>query len=345
MKPGIYSLFLAIALTGLSCKHAPRTQPDIPVPVTVIHPVNGQLAMPLSSSGIISSSDELDLSFKTGGIVEKIYAEPGEYIHKGQLLAALNTTELVSQLQQNQLNIEKLTRDDGRLRELSKDSVATLEDLQNNTTNLSVANAVKTTTAYNLQQSKLYAPADGIILKKSVHPGEFKSPGEAVYTIGNNLQNLHWVFRANLSDQDRIRLHMGQRPTLTLDALPADTFQGKVVRLDNVPDPVTGIYNCYIAFEPGTRSVVYGMSGRLSIPDPAAPAGTILPVNALLALANNTGRIIIVGTDSLPSSLTVHIVRVSDDRALLRESLPSSTMVVTDGRNDVNLGKKVRIIR
>lgn len=93
----------------------------------------------LKASGLVASLEETRLSFKTGGIIEKIYVKEGQSVRKGQLLATLNLTEINAQVQQASESVQKYDRDLKRVTSLYRDSVATLEQVQNLTTALSVA--------------------------------------------------------------------------------------------------------------------------------------------------------------------------------------------------------------
>src|ERR1700759_2131607 len=129
-----YLLILSTAVTIASC--TARTEPlrkkesaAIPVKVLPVKQYNGLEKIPVS--GQFTTDDEVMMSFKTTGIISKIFVKEGDVIKKGQLLATLNLTEIDASLQQSQLAFEKATRDLQRLNNLYNDSVATLEQVQN----------------------------------------------------------------------------------------------------------------------------------------------------------------------------------------------------------------------
>ncbi len=66
---------------------------------------------PIYVSGTVASSDEAKLSFKIGGIVQRILVEEGQSVRKGQLLASLDQTEISAQVNQAQYATEKAERD------------------------------------------------------------------------------------------------------------------------------------------------------------------------------------------------------------------------------------------
>jgi len=76
-----------------------------------------------------------------------------------------------------------------------------------------------------LKNTKLYAPADGIISKKWLLPGDVVQPGQSVMTmtISENL----WVV-AYLEETKISNIHPGQKVNFTIDAFPGVRFSGKV---------------------------------------------------------------------------------------------------------------------
>ncbi len=135
----------------------------------------------INTSGLVTSLQEARLSFKTGGIIEKIYVKEGQNVRRGQLLATLNLTEINAQVQQATESVNKSERDLKRVTNLYRDSVATLEQVQNLTTALSVAKQSLEIAAYNQGYSKIYASANGVIVKKLMNEGALAGPGTPVF--------------------------------------------------------------------------------------------------------------------------------------------------------------------
>ena len=137
----------------------------IPVKLT---PINQDTALNLiNASGLLSTEDEARLSFKISGIIEKVFVKEGDHVKKGQLLATLKSSEIAAQVQQVELTVES-QRDYQRADNLYKDSVATLEQLQNAKTGVDIARQNLQQVAFNQQYSRIYAPADGFIVKTAM---------------------------------------------------------------------------------------------------------------------------------------------------------------------------------
>ncbi|MCX6255595.1 MAG: HlyD family secretion protein [Bacteroidia bacterium] len=76
-----------------------------------------------------------------------------------------------------------------------------------------------------LKNTRLYAPADGILAKRWLLPGDVVQPGQSVFTLTMS-KNL-WVV-AFLEETKISNVHTGQSVKFTIDAIPGVKFNGKV---------------------------------------------------------------------------------------------------------------------
>jgi len=79
------------------------------------------------AAGLVTTEQEANLSFKIGGVIDRIYVREGQTVSQGELLASLKVTEINTQLDQANLALDKAQRDYSRAGNLYKDSVGTLE--------------------------------------------------------------------------------------------------------------------------------------------------------------------------------------------------------------------------
>lgn len=340
----IYTGIIAISIFSSCGNKQERTIDQTPI-VETITPVQSKIKTIIASSGTISNSEEIVLSFKTGGMVESVNAEEGQYVRKGQILARLNTTELDVQLEQSKLNVEKLKRDEYRLSQLVKDTVATLEQLQNVQTALSSGQQQLRSLEFNRQQASLSAPESGFVLKRQVNPGEFKTPGAAVFIIGSNSNSKvgKWTFKISVSDKDRVKLTtVGQQTVITLDVMPDREFEGTIIKLSSVPDAKTGTYDCYVSFDPQGENVVYGLSGKLNISHESEQSFTEIPLETLVGADGNTAVIYMLNNDNIVEKQTVSIRSINKQSVSLNEYLPADLRIITSGKNKVKVGEKAK---
>src|SRR5690554_8160315 len=173
--------FLALA----SCKSEKDVglivEEEIPVYITSI--TKSKADVVVEATGMFTTDDETLLSFKNGGIIERIYVKEGDFVKKGQMLASLNRTEINAKAEQLKAALAKAERDYQRAEQLYKDSVATLEQFQNAKTGLDVIEQDWNTLQFNLRYSQIYANTDGYILLKLSQEGQIVGPGMPIFQM------------------------------------------------------------------------------------------------------------------------------------------------------------------
>ncbi|MEM6378983.1 MAG: biotin/lipoyl-binding protein, partial [Bacteroidota bacterium] len=136
---------LGIAFQSCSPSNAAENTTVPPRQVNVIKIQSQEFQEKITASGRLSAKEEINLSFKTGGIIQKTLVEEGQKVRKGQLLAVLQLDEIQAQVQMANLSESKAKidlenaalalqlaeRDYRNVQGLFKDSVATLEQLEN----------------------------------------------------------------------------------------------------------------------------------------------------------------------------------------------------------------------
>src|SRR5882762_2895443 len=146
------------------------------IPVKVVSVTSEPVIDSIRATGLITTENEAKLSFKIGGVIDRIYVNEGQLVTPGELLASLKTTEINIQLDQANLALDKAQRDYSRASNLFKDSVGTLEQLQNAKTTLDIAKQAADAIAFNHQYAVIKAGADGFVAGKIANEGEVIAP-------------------------------------------------------------------------------------------------------------------------------------------------------------------------
>ena len=242
----LLGIVIAIAslLTSCTQKHKeqnPMGEPDvIPVKTSAV----SVLTAPdhIDATGLVSTEDEARYSFKIGGVISRIFVDEGQFFKNGQLLATLNATEISAGLEQSSLSMEKARRDYGRAVNLYRDSVYTLEQLQNTKTALDIAVKAREATAFNEQYSKIYAASDGFVTQKMASEGEVVNGGMPVLLINSTRQHNSYVLKVGVTDREWAVIKPGQPATVTLDGYGSQKFDGVVFRKSQAADTQLGSF-------------------------------------------------------------------------------------------------------
>lgn len=298
---------------------------------------------PIKASGLVSSMHEARLSFKTGGIIEKIYVKEGQAVKKGQLLAALNLTEINAQVQQAQENVGKIERDLKRVSNLYRDSVATLEQVQNLNTALSVAKQSLQIAQYNQGYSKIYAPENGVIVKKIMNEGELVGAGSPLFFF--NATNLNdWVVKVGVADKDWARLTIGDEAQVTLDAFPDTYFKANVSTLAQGADQASGLYQVELKLNTQGKKMATGLFAKTDIRPSKIQTLPSVPIDAIIE-GNGDNAFVYTIQAGKAHKVNVTLAYINNQRAFVKTGLSGITQVVTDGSAYLIDGTKVKVVQ
>lgn len=338
--------FLILSLL-MSCGKKKETKKalieDDIVAVKLVEVSQANSTEPLKASGLVASLQEARLSFKTGGIIEKIYVKEGQNVSKGQLLATLNLTEINAQVQQATESVQKSERDLKRVTNLYRDSVATLEQVQNLTTALSVAKQSLEIASYNQGYSKIYASANGVIVRKLMNEGELAGPGTPVFFMNASGAN-DWVVKVGIADKDWTRLHIGDRASVQLDAFPETIFSASVNNLSQGADQNSGLYQAELKLNTQGRKMATGLFGNAQIIPSVIQKHTSIPIEAVVE-GNRDDAFVYVVADGKARKMPIKLVGIDNTRAFVGTGLAGITQVITDGSAYLVEGSKVKVVK
>jgi RND family efflux transporter MFP subunit len=347
MKKIIEAFCLAmVALTLHACheaKSSPRIIRDEEIPVRVMQ-LNQRLAQQtIQASGQFTTEDETILSFKTGGIINEVQVKEGDAVRKGQLVATLHLTEINAQVQQVKFNYEKALRDYNRYSNLYRDSVATLEQLQNTKTALDIAQQQLNTVRFNQSYSEIRATADGYVLKKLANAGQMVNPGDPVLQT-NGAHQTAWILKVAVSDIEWSVIKTGNIAKVETDALPNHLVEGVVSKKTEGIDPATGTFTINILLKENiTASIATGLFGKAVIYPSAQVAAWSIPYDALLD--GDAGDAFVYATNDYKTATKVKVKVGSIDKGdvAIISGLERAKALITSGSAYLKEGSSIKI--
>jgi RND family efflux transporter MFP subunit len=297
----------------------------------------------IMTSGLISTENEARLSFKIGGVIQNIPVKEGQKVQKGQLLAVLNNTEIGAQVQQAELALEKAQRDYTRASNLYKDSVVTLEQLQNSKTGLDIAKQNLQQVVFNKQYASIYSPADGFIVKKLLNTGEIAGPGSPVLIMSQVGGMNRWVLRAGVADRDWALIEKGNKAIVTTDAFPGKQFIAFVNKKAMAADPASGSFEIELVLDMKGMQPALGMFGKATIQPTVMSKGYSIPYEALLEANGNKGYVFVTNDRKTVQRKEVTIASIENNRILIADGLNGCSFVVIAGSPYLTDGASIHI--
>ncbi len=279
MKKAIFVLIVVAAVVGGTVYFRRQASADTTsylfVPVT-----RGDLESTVSATGTLSAVDSVQVGTQVSGIIDALYADFNDHVHKGELIARLDTTVLKLNVDREKAAVEQAAaslRSAQFSLEQTKRLLATKAATETDYETALAAEAVAraniksdsvalTQANQNLAYAYVYSPINGIVIKRTVDVGQtvaasFSAP--ELFLIAGDLQDMQIV--ASVDESDIGQIHKGQDVDFTVEAFPNRIFHGLVqqVRLgattqDNVVNypVVVRVKNTDGALLPGMTATV-----------------------------------------------------------------------------------------
>lgn len=256
----------------------------------------------ITATGTIEPVTSITVGTQVSGIVSKLFVDYNSVVKKGQVIAELDKTNLMSQLNtaktqlataQSQLNYQ--TANYNRYKTLFEKGLVAADDFDN--AKLSYTQAKEQVASAkeevqraqtNLGYATITSPIDGVVLSKSVEEGQtvaasFSTP--ELFTIAQDLTNMQVV--ADVDEADIGDVKEGERVSFTVDAYPDDTFEGEVKQVrqeatttNNVVtyEVVISAPNADLKLKPGlTANVTIYTAERKGVPSVPSKALRFIP--------------------------------------------------------------------
>lgn len=294
--------------------------------------------LPVRAAGMLSTTTEMKLGFKTGGIVKQVNIREGETVKRGEILVVLDLSEINAQVNQASIGQEKARRDMTRAGNLYQDSVATLEQYQNARSAFELAQSQKRIADFNLEHSRIVAPSDGKIQKITVEANELIAPGYPALLFASTESD--WVVRVALTDKDIVKFSLGDSARVEMDAFPDMRFPAEITELGAITDPVTGTYEVELQIlhtEPQFRS---GFIARAYIFPTKTSHSLVVPLETLLGASDNRASVYVFRNGEV-SRRRIRTGRMVGDQIMVSEGLEPGELVVTEGAKYIVEGSRV----
>ncbi|MCH5182175.1 MAG: efflux RND transporter periplasmic adaptor subunit [Prevotellaceae bacterium] len=219
---------------------------DIPVTFETAKAERATIGNSVTATGTIEPVTKVEVGTQVSGIIDRIYVDYNSVVKRGQVIAELDKTNLISELNtarnalataQSELDYRRL--DFSRQETLCQKGLIAANVLDqarvalNQATNTVAScreNVKKAET--NLGYATITSPIDGVILTKEVEEGQTVAATmttPTLFTIAKDLTDMRVI--ADVDEADIGNVAEGQRVTFTVDAYPDDTFEGRVTQV------------------------------------------------------------------------------------------------------------------
>ena len=236
----------------------------------------------ITATGTIEPVTKVDVGTQVSGIIDKIYVDYNSEVHKGQVIAELDKTNLLSELASAksnltnaQSNLNYQSSNYNRYKTLYDKGLVSANDYEN--ARLSYEQAMQqvavqqqnvTKAQTNLGYATILSPIDGVVLSREVEEGQTVASAmttPTLFIIAQDLTDMRVI--ADIDEADIGGVREGQHVVFTVDAYPDDTFDGTVtqVRQQATTESNVVTYEVVIAAPNESLKLKPGLTASVSI--------------------------------------------------------------------------------
>ena len=207
---------------------------------------NQNIHTSITATGTIEPVTSVTVGTQVSGIVAKLYVDYNSIVKKGQVIAELDRTNLISELNaqkanlasaQSSLNYQQANFN--RYQTLYDKGLVSADDFENAKLKYVQAKEQVASSRESVQRAQtnlgyatITSPIDGVVLSKAVEEGQtvaasFNTP--ELFTIAQDLTDMRVI--ADIDEADIGGVKEGQRVSFTVDAFPDDKFEGAVTQV------------------------------------------------------------------------------------------------------------------
>jgi RND family efflux transporter MFP subunit len=347
---------------------ADYTDANAAPPVALAQPVFEKSAREIVMPGNMQAFTLAPIYARTTGYVKVWNKDIGAHVHKGELLAVIETPELDQQLSQakadlataqSNAGLAKVTSD--RYQGLIGQSAVSQQDTDNATSQLEARNTEVSSAEANVRRleelqsfERIEAPFDGVITARNLDIGQLVTTTGSTTTPGaGTITSSKEVFDIAAIQTLRVFINVpqiyapdaknGATASLTLPQYPGRTFKGKLVRSSNSVDPATRTLLAEVDVNNQSGELLPGSYTEVHLNVSSGAPALVVPVSALILEPDG----LYVAT--VDSDHHAHVVRVTPGRDSgstmeILSGLQPGQAVIANPPDSLTDGELVRVV-
>ena len=248
---------------------APQQVAEVVPTVAVVTVSSREVPQTATYTSTVQAYVKNNIAPQTAGRISRILVDVGDNVKKGQVVAEMDQTQLA----QIELQLKNNETEYNRLKELYEVGGLSKSDLDA----IEMAYNVSKTQYNNLKENAtLVSPINGVITARNYDAGDMYAMSAPIYTVE---QIVPVKLLVGISETDYTKVKKGDSVEITADALPGQTFNGKVRKIYPTVDPATRTFTVEVVIDNGNSvlrpgmfaraKVNFGMNNSVVIPDVA----------------------------------------------------------------------------
>jgi len=363
--PWLLYTFLVLSLVHCSQSGSGTEEEETRIPVKTMTVSRGEVLRTLDYSGDIEAEVEIRVFSKVPDRIEKLHVDAGDPVRKGDSIASIHATTLEQAVRQAeaglmaaraqaanaQLEYDRATR-------LYRENAMSKQQYDAVNTQYEAAQAALEQTEAALKSAKSHltdatvtAPIAGIIGVRYYEEGDMANPAMPLVTVVQ-MKRVKITFDA--TEEDLGQLSLGQKALLSVKSYPDREFEGRVMKISPVLDPLTRMAEVEVLIDNPDGALKPGMFARVQVITEVMANALVVPRYATI---ENTTLERIDGENVVMKNYYVFVVQDSaaEQRELdieyanhiniaVRSGISAGEQIVIEGQNNLRDRSKVNII-
>jgi membrane fusion protein (multidrug efflux system) len=335
------AIFGAKAYSNRRAAAAPRSVAPVAVSTAVarIQPWSSEVNV----VGSLEAVQGTEITAQIAGNVIQVAFRSGARVRQGDLLVRLDDSSQLALLHADQAKLQLAQATLARTQKLYAAHAASQSDEQTAVANDGAAQAAVEGDLATLRKLNIAAPFSGVVGIRTVSLGQYVSPGTAIVNLQSDDPLLldFALPQNNVSD-----IAAGQTVTLTVNAYPHKSFDGRVTAIGSRVDPATRNIALQATLANPLHLLRPGMYGDVKLAIGHDVQGVVIPTTAVTY--NTFGDAVYLLTPGPGQALIAHaqVVQVQDQRdglALVTAGVKAGDTVVTAGQLKLHEGAAVAV--
>lgn len=329
----------AILLAGCSQKKNSQeasgsvaAQPQVQA-VKVISASKQEVKQDGTYSATVQANVVNNIAPQSGGRIQKINVEVGDFVYAGQILAEMDRV----QLDQAKLRLANAETELGRLKQLYEQGGLAQSDYEAAELNYEVS---KSTYDNLLENTVLRSPVNGVVTARGYDRGDMYGMASPIFTVQ---QIVPVKILVGISEADYTKVKKGDKVSLTVDALPGKTYSGTIRRIYPTIDPLTHTVNIEVQVPNQNRELRPGMYAKVNVTF-GHSYNIVVPDAAVVRLQGSGQRNVFVVENGTAVQREVSLGRHFDGQYEILSGIEEGEQIVVKGGSALRNGAAVEVI-
>lgn len=359
MKKNVVFLLALLGFVLLACgrggkeEAAQAPEPIVVGPEDAAVVSRGPIETGPALTGTLMAEEQATVRAQIAGSVLEAFAEPGQPVRRGQLLARLDATSLNDALSSAraavtnaQNNLQVAEREAERQQVLVQAGAVAERNLETSAQSVVAAQAALSQARSQLSNAqkqlgytRVTAPFSGVVSEKMVSSGDVVQPGTELYTV---VDPSILELEASIQAEELEGLSVGAPVEFTVTGYGGRTFRGAVTRINPTADPATRQVRIYAEIPNAGNELVSGLfaQGRIAS---QSREGLTLPSGAIDRRMARPAVLRVRGGKVERVEVELGLVDERAQRVEVRRGVQPGDVVLMGGAQEIPPGTPVKL--